>query len=65
MFIIFSYNIFGFFHLFYQVEHLSILYDLQYSIEDKNKVALTKTLFTKQADKDALRNFLGRIVKLK
>lgn len=42
-----------------------MLYKLQYSLEEKNKVALTKTLFTMQADKDALKSFLARIVKLK
>ena len=42
-----------------------MLYNLQYSVEDNCKVALTKTVFTKEADKDALKTFLGRVLKLK
>eukprot|EP00111_Clytia_hemisphaerica_P010419 TCONS_00030440-protein len=48
-----------------QVEQLSMLYNLQHSIERKNHVALTKTLFSKEADQDALKTFLGNIVRLK
>jgi len=42
-----------------------MLYNLQYALEDNCKAALTKTVFTKEADKEALKTFLGRILKLK